>query len=60
MAIIDTKNLTIEKFRFENEDTQKVLIRGGTSGNIHFKDVAFTMDEIDFDEQVDKTVVVLE
>ena len=60
LSITDTKNLTIEKFRFEKEGAEKVLIRGGTSGNIHFKDVTFTMDEIDFDELVDKNVVVME
>jgi len=59
LAITDTKNLTVEKFSFEKEGAGKILIRGGTSG-IHFKDVTFTMDEIEFDEQVDKNEVVLE
>jgi polygalacturonase len=60
LAVTNTRNLTIEKFTYEKEGDENVLIRGGITENIHFKDVAFTRDEIDFDKYVDKNLVVIE
>lgn len=60
LAVNNTRNLTIEKFTYEKEGDETILIRGDISGNILFKDVEFTRDEIEFDEYVDENLVVIE
>ncbi|HJX71434.1 MAG TPA: glycoside hydrolase family 28 protein [Bacteroidales bacterium] len=60
LEITNTKNLYVENFTYEKEGDEKIRIRGSSSANIRFKDVAFTMDEIESDEHVDRNAVIIE
>ncbi len=60
LTITHTRNLTLETFTYKKEGEVKILIRGSSSGNIRFKNVAFTEDNIAFDDYVDKNAVVME
>ncbi len=60
LSITDTKNLVIEEFSQGTEGSGSILISGSRSANIRFRDVAFTLDEIEFGHHVDRDVVVIE
>ncbi|MBN2213480.1 MAG: glycoside hydrolase family 28 protein [Bacteroidales bacterium] len=60
ISITDTKNLTIEKLSCGKEKEAKVLVRGSRTANIRFKEVAFTMENLEFDGLASEEEVVIE
>jgi polygalacturonase len=60
LSVYNSKNLKMEQFTYEKEGDAQIFIWGDTTGNIHFKDVPFTLDEIKFDGFVDRSLVVVE
>lgn len=56
----NAKNLKIEKFSYEKEGEKRILVKGSQTANIRLKEVAFTAENLVFDELADKDEVVIE